>query len=223
MRAVVLMSVVVPLGCGTVAAQPDGEAAGAGKAAELRAVDPLLSKRLAALEARSPTWRAALDTLRATGFEVLVARPEQVGERIPRLSGYRATHLGEVIPLRKAGGVLRGAVVTVDVARLEKLADRVGLPRSVLEEDVDRILIHELYGHVVPLAVARRISGGCPDPAPGEPVLSSCAITRENRIRRELGLELRTAYDLRGLAIGRSLRRGAGRSGLAGRPAPRDP
>lgn len=171
----------------------------------IRAADPLLAERMESLTQRSAIWRAGLDTIRANGFRVLVAAPEQVRRMVPELEGYRTEHFGEVLPLRDEAGALIGAVVSVDVPRLERLFLAAGLPASILAGDVDRILIHEVYGHVVPLSVSRQLSGGCPDPAPEEPALSSCAIRRENRIRAELGLEPRTAYDIRGLTIGRIL------------------
>lgn len=170
----------------------------------VRIVDPLLRERLTSLGRRSATWRAAMDSLRATGFEVVIAQPKQIRAEVPGLEHYAAQHLGEVLPLRNPQGEMSGAVVTVDLPRLRGLWQRTGLPRSVLAADIDRILIHEVYGHVLPLAQTRRLSGGCPDPGPGEPASSSCAIRRENKIRAELGLERRTTYDLRGLATGRA-------------------
>ena len=121
------------------------------------------------------------------------------------MARYDARHLGEVIPIRDETGGITGAIVTVDLPQLGALLKEAGLGERELAGDVDRILFHELYGHVVPLAATRQISGGCPDPAPGEPALSSCAIVRENRIRSELGLAPRTTYDLSGLAVGAAI------------------
>ncbi|HEX7050595.1 MAG TPA: hypothetical protein VF188_10370 [Longimicrobiales bacterium] len=167
---------------------------------------PLLAARMAALSRRSPTWRAGLDSVRASGFRVVVTEPARA-RRVSGLEDYRPRYIGEVIPLRNAAGEVTGAVVVVDVVRLRKLTEAAGLSAAVMAGDVDRILIHEVYGHVVPLSQSRRLSGGCPDPRPGQPPESSCAIRRENRIRAELGLERRTSYDIRGLAVGRSLER----------------
>ncbi|MBI4519660.1 MAG: hypothetical protein HY701_02390, partial [Gemmatimonadetes bacterium] len=157
----------------------------------LRVTNELLADRLVSLAKRSPTWRAAMDSLAATGFQVLVMDAGQAPRILPALRDYEPDHVGEVIPLRNPLGAMIGAAVTVDLARLRRLVDTAALPRRVLEMDIDRILIHELYGHVLPLARARRLEGGCPDPAPGEPASSSCAIERENVIRAELGMERR--------------------------------
>lgn len=172
----------------------------------LEVLDPFLAERMAGLAERSRSWRAALDTLRRSGFRVVVGRPDDLREEVSALARHRVRHFGEVIPLRGGSGRIVGVAVAIDVDRVRRLVEDAELPSRVVGADVDRILIHEIYGHVVPLARTRRLSGGCPDPAPGAPAASSCAIRRENRIRAELGLEPRTAYDLTGLAIGRYLR-----------------
>jgi hypothetical protein len=167
--------------------------------------DALLAQALRRVAERSSTWRAGLDTLAASGFLVLVTVPERAERLVPALIGYEPMHIGEVIPMRAEGGRLVGAVVTVDVMLLQRLALESGVPLSVALADVERVLIHEIYGHVVPLAQSRTLAGGCPDPGPGEAAESSCAIVRENRIRGELGLAPRTGYDLSDLALGRAL------------------
>lgn len=171
----------------------------------MEVLDPYLADRLDRLGERSTTWRAGLDTLRATGLHTIVATPEQARRRVPGLERYAPRHLGEVIPLWDRDGRLLGAVVTVDTKRLAELAAETGLGAAEVAGDAERILVHEIYGHVVPLAWSGTLSGGCPDPAPGEPAASSCAITRENRVRSELGLPAREAYDIGALAIGRTL------------------
>jgi len=177
----------------------------------IEVMSPLLGKRMAHLAERSRIWRAGMDSLAASGFRVVVAEPEQARERVAGLGAYTPEHVGEVLAVWDEQGRIVGAVVTVDVAKLRELYELTDLSEETFLADVDRILIHEIYGHVVPLAASRQISGGCPDPAPGEPALASCAIERENAIRAELGLEPRTVYDLRGLAVGRALASGATR------------
>ena len=171
----------------------------------LSVANPLLADALRSVERRSPTWRAGLDSLAATGFEVLVGEPGQVGVLVPALARYEPQHLGEVIPLRRSDGVMYGVLVTVDVPKLREMAARMGQPARVVEADAALILVHEIYGHVVPLSRTRALADGCPDPAPAEPALSSCAIVRENRIRAELGLPARDSYDLRALTLGKLL------------------
>jgi hypothetical protein len=167
--------------------------------------DAMLAEGMAQLAAGSATWRAALDTLAAENFAVLVATPEEARRVFAEAALGGAGELGAVGVLRDAGGRIAGAVVLIDVPRLRRLCLKANEPLATLQGDVQRLLIHELYGHVVPLARSRTEAGGCPDPGPGEPAASSCAIVRENRIRAEMGLEPRRSYDLSGLAIGRRL------------------
>ncbi|HEX7091430.1 MAG TPA: hypothetical protein VF192_14925 [Longimicrobiales bacterium] len=212
-RTAALIVLAGALGC-TSAARPRPERPEVQAPAPVRVMgkvtvaDELLATRMDALERRSATWRAGMDSIHATGFYVLVGGPAAVRSMVRGLERYSPQHLGEVIPLRDENGEIAGAVVTIDLPRLERLWRRTDLPRSAFEADVDRILIHEIYGHVVPLAASRNIEGGCPDPEPGEPAWTSCAIRRENVIRDELGLEPRVAYDLTGLAIGRYIEAG---------------
>ena len=49
---------------------------------------------------------------------------------------------------------------------------------------------HEVYGHVVPWTQG----WDCADGFPGTPAAQSCAVTRENVIRRELHIPIRTQY-----------------------------
>ena len=172
------------------------------KVGPLLVADGMLAERTRSLALRSASWAAGLDSLEATGFRVLVSLPEQAPRLVPALAGYEPQHLGEVIPLRDNEGALIGAVVTVDVAALERMAARLGAQAGVVASDAERILIHEIYGHVVPLARTRRLADGCPDPSPGEPATASCAIVRENLVRAELGLPARERYDLSALTLG---------------------
>ncbi|MFO7259666.1 MAG: hypothetical protein DIU52_000825 [bacterium] len=212
-RAAVLIVLASAFGCTSTARPRPDMGAPAPPPTSVRIIgtvtiaDDLLARRMDALAARSATWRAGMDSIQAAGFHMVVAGPAAVRRMVRGLENYAPEHLGEVVPLRDPTGAIAGAVVTIDLPRLERLWRRTGLPRSVFEADVDRILIHEIYGHVVPLAASRSIEGGCPDPKPGAPALSSCAIRRENVIRKELGMEPRLAYDLSGLVIGRYLDR----------------
>ena len=69
--------------------------------------------------------------------------------------------------------------------------------------DLDRILVHEVYGHAFPYLQAGDESGRCPDPAAGERPQDACSIRRENAVRAELGLGRRTDYGLLSLIVGR--------------------
>jgi hypothetical protein len=61
---------------------------------------------------------------------------------------------------------------------------------------VDAVLIHELWAHVVPLAIGGSTRFLCPDPLPGQPDLEACSVRRENDLRVRLGLVPRSQYDV---------------------------
>ena len=74
------------------------------------------------------------------------------------------------------------------------------------EDDLDRILAHEVYGHAFPYLFAGDLSGKCADPAKGQRAEDACAIKRENEIRAELRLGKRRGYGLDGLSLARPYR-----------------
>lgn len=85
----------------------------------------------------------------------------------------------------------------------ETLAHSNGYPRENLVRERAIILAHELYGHVFPMVDddPGKFPGPCGDPVKGQAVLDSCAVQRENVIRRELGLPERTTYSPRELGF----------------------
>jgi len=74
------------------------------------------------------------------------------------------------------------------------------------EDDLDRIVAHEIYGHAIPVLMAGSLSANCADPASGQSALTSCAVQRENVIRRETGLGRRLDYGRDSLALARRYR-----------------
>jgi hypothetical protein len=71
------------------------------------------------------------------------------------------------------------------------------------EADLDRILVHEIYGHALPYLLVGDLSGKCPDPGPEEAARDACSIRRENAVRAELGLGRRDDRGLYSLALAR--------------------
>jgi hypothetical protein len=176
----------------------------------LRVLDPYLHARLAVLERLSPRFRAAMDALREGDLPVYLATAEplfdpELGVAIPwRLPSHQ---LGEFAAVRKPTkpGIL-ALVVRVNLREVQ-LRQRRGMrqwlghhepPRPSLarqlEEAIDAILIHELWGHLVPVAEARSLDSHCSDPVPRQSELASCVMQRENDLRREMGLRPRTRY-----------------------------
>ena len=77
----------------------------------------------------------------------------------------------------------------------------VGTAQADVATNLDRIVVHEVYGHAVPYLLAGNLSGRCADPAGGESATGACAIRRENAVRSELGLGRRADRGLYSLAL----------------------
>ena len=92
-------------------------------------------------------------------------------------------------------------VIVVNLRLVQDTHDaRLSVPRD-FEADLDRILVHEIYGHAVPYLLAGNLSGRCADPKKGESASDACAIRRENAVRAELGLGRRDDHGLYSLAL----------------------
>jgi hypothetical protein len=120
-------------------------------------------------------------------------------------NAFDRTLLAEVVPLLRGDFQIPLVVVIVNVPLIQRLHDeRVSVPRDV-EADLDRIVVHEVYGHAIPLLLAGDLSGRCPDPKRGERATEACSIRRENAVRAELGLGTRTDEGLSSLTLARGL------------------
>jgi hypothetical protein len=94
-------------------------------------------------------------------------------------------------------------LVVVNLHLIERLHRRTGSLPAEMNLDLDRILVHEVYGHAVPYLLAGDLSGRCADPLPGQSAADACAIRRENAVRAELGLGRRTDYGMSDLLLAR--------------------
>jgi hypothetical protein len=115
-------------------------------------------------------------------------------------------HLGEFGALTDSAGIMRTLFVRIDLHRIAELERARQSPltswfnhrkqRADFDRLVDAVLIHELWGHLVPVAQAGSMSAKCDDPLPGQHETDSCVMRRENDLRKELGLRPRTTYVL---------------------------
>jgi hypothetical protein len=167
---------------------------------------PELRASLARLSG-SAAWRNALAALEATGRRAIVVTPDRVRVRDGTGKPDRAFDrdvIAEVQPLADGDSRVHLVIVVVNVPLLEEM--HAASVRAEFEDDLDRILAHEVYGHAIPYLLAGDVSGKCADPLPGQQATESCAIKRENVIRNELRLGERREYGLDGLAIARRWR-----------------
>jgi hypothetical protein len=154
----------------------------------------------------SRLWREAIETIEGSGRRVIVLTPEQVRVQDPRSTTAAAPFdpelLAEVSPVIVSGSQVPAVLVVVNVPLLRRIhhSQPWSLPSDIYR-DLDRIVIHEVYGHAFPYLLAGDVSGRCPDALPGQRAIDACAIQRENAVRAELRLGLRQDTGLKGLAL----------------------
>jgi hypothetical protein len=165
---------------------------------------PVLSASLDRLHAGSAAWREAVDALSGTGRHVIVVTPEKVSGRAGADGSYEfdSDVLAGARPIADQQSRVDTVIVVVNLSELQRLS---GLPMASVEfqNDVDRILSHEVFGHAVPFLLAGHLDGTCADPERGQNATDACAVKRENVIRRELKLGLRVDYGRKGLSLSR--------------------
>jgi len=169
--------------------------------------NPALRESLERLSSGSAAWRDALELLILTGRLAVLVTPDRVRVRDERKvtdAPFDPEVLAEVQPLADEHSRVDTVVVIVNVPLLERMHE--SSLRVEFEDDLDRILAHEVYGHAVPYLLAGSLSGKCADPARGQRATEACAIKRENIIRGELRLGQRREYGLDGLAMARRFR-----------------
>jgi hypothetical protein len=169
---------------------------------------PDIQQSLNRLYARSAVWRNALAQAERLGRKAVVVTPRNVRVKDPKsgkLRSFDRDVVAEVQPLAEFETRVDAVVVVINVALLERMlgsSDTVG----DFEDDLDRVVAHEVYGHAIPYLLAGDLSGKCADPREGERAEDACAIKRENEIRAELKLGERRDYGLNGLAMARRFR-----------------
>lgn len=166
----------------------------------------LVRDSLQRIASGSQLFRSALDQLRRTARRVVVLTPDQVvvardGSR--SLRRFDPDVLAEVAPVARHGSRVDLVMVVVNLPLLESRHQQRGSLPWELTDDLDRILVHEVYGHALPYLLVGDLSGHCADPKSGERAIDACAIRRENDVRAELGLGRRTDAGLAGLALTR--------------------
>lgn len=185
--------------------------------------DPAIAAALDRIAARSPLWREAVADVGLRGRRVLLLTPDQVvvaddGQSDPSsVDAFDATSLAEVSPVVRDGAAVDAVLVVVNVPLLAGLHESLGTGQGEFEADLERVLIHEVYGHAVPYLQAGDTSGRCADPGRGRDPLDACSVRRENAVREEAGLGLRRDYALGGLVVMERLARVSALSAGGGR------
>ncbi|HEX8031458.1 MAG TPA: hypothetical protein VF491_23480 [Vicinamibacterales bacterium] len=156
--------------------------------------NPILAASVQRLAAESHSWRDAIAAVAATGRRAMLVTTDDAKGWIEQGT------LAQLHPLSESPSRIDNVLIVVNLELLQKLS---GLPTKAIdfEDDVDRIVAHEVYGHAVPLLLSGTVAGNCADPAIGQSAIASCAIQRENVIRREMRLGQRVEYGRDSLAL----------------------
>lgn len=172
----------------------------------IQTANPDLAASLRRIALGSLLWRNEVEALRPSRRQAFVVTPDQVIVADPasgRPKSIDRSVLAEVAILPDGSSGIAAVFVVVNLPLLEELHDqRRSLPVE-RQKDLDRILVHEVYGHAFPYLRAGDESGRCADPGEGERPENACSIRRENAVRAELGLGHRTDYGLQSLIVGR--------------------
>jgi len=180
---------------------------GASKAPILT-TDRTLLASLNRIAARSALWRHAVEAVGRRGRRALVLTPEEVAvSDTPHgapIDSFDPTVLAEVAPVPHADSQVSVVLVVVNLPLIEAAHRRNRSLPGEFEADLDRIMVHEVFGHALPYLLVGDLSGRCADPLPGQRPTDACSIRRENAVRAELRLGRRTGYGLQGLALLRS-------------------
>ena len=148
-------------------------------------LNPVLAERIAQIELKSPKFRAAWQMVQSSGVPIRIGTDADVRDQLPSWYRNNPDHWAGVTVARGGEGNLTGAVVALRVDQIQRFADEHAYAEGYLENELDRVLIHEIYGHLVPVVEARDMSKGCPDaPRPGEE--KPCVAIREEEIAAEL-------------------------------------
>jgi hypothetical protein len=164
----------------------------------------ILQASLNRISRGSALWREAVTAVGKTGRQVVLVTPaDPIVRRIAAADRdlFDPSVLAEAVPLMDEDWRINVVLVSVNLPLLTAIHDaRLSVPLQ-FEADLDRILVHELYGHSIPYLLAGDLSGRCADPKPGERPSESCSIRRENAVRAELGLGRRGDAGLSSLTL----------------------
>ena len=168
----------------------------AGPEGPLEISHPILASSIQRLTEGSASWREALSAVAARGRRAVVVTPDRVKTPMD------AETLAQVFPIADEQLRVETVLIVINLELLQKLS---GLPVTAIdfEDDVDRIIAHEVYGHAIPFLLSGSLAGKCADPTIGQSAIASCVIQRENVIRREMRLGQRVEYGRESLALAR--------------------
>jgi hypothetical protein len=144
-----------------------------------------LAQHIVDIAEKSPTFRAAWERIAEAGVPISIGTDAQLRDELPSWYRNNPRNWAGVTVAKGAEGSLSSVVVALSVDAMKQIADGAAYMGDYFTGELDRVLIHEIYGHVVPVVEARDMSKGCPD-AVEEGETQSCVAKREAQIAAEI-------------------------------------
>lgn len=150
-------------------------------------LNPLLAERIQHISRQSPSFRSAWDMIQSSGIPVRVGTDRQLQNQLPRWYRDHPNEWGGVTVMSAdVRARLDGAVVAVRISPLQDIARQMPAGGDdYLLSQIDRLLIHEIYGHLTPVIATRDAAQECPDQLRAGEV-TPCVQLRERQVAAEL-------------------------------------
>ena len=164
--------------------------------------DTLLAKTIVRIRALSPAFDSAMVALVHSGITVFIGGDVELKKQIPkalqRMDEWQA--VTTTYPLTPVGGRGRPIEHAAVIVRLEPLREALlavsnsAADVALIERYLERVLAHEIYGHLMPqLQLGRTAPIACDDPDNAETWYSACVMVRERHVVAELSRARRSA------------------------------
>jgi hypothetical protein len=164
---------------------------GSAEGRSVRILDDLLAERIEVLNRLSPTFGTSWRDLELSGTPVLIGTESQLGSQLPGALRGSNGWAGATVTWAGTGGVPKRTAVVIRVDWLQELHESFGNPRGDFLRALDDLIIHEVYGHLVPVVEARNVAASCADARRGERHRDSCVGRRELAIHAEVESSIR--------------------------------
>jgi hypothetical protein len=172
------------------ARRPAAPAAEFREAGRVAVLDPDLQGRIARLRAESSYFDEGWMAIVRSGVPVVIGTKEQRAARLPPSIRASRGWAAITVAFGDDRGRLREATVAIRLEWLRSLYGAEAVPE--FEAALDELLVHEIYGHLVPLIVAGDLAAVCSDPEPHQRVEESCVGKRTLRVQEQRVRRART-------------------------------
>ena len=156
--------------------------------------DSLLSATVTRLREMSPAFDSAIVAIENSGIPVVIGTATQLRDQLPpgygSVGGWQAlTAVYPLTPSNARGKPIDHFAVIVRLTDLRAAlhGDATKADSALFTRFVERVLAHEIYGHIMPqLAMGKTAPIACDDPTSGATWYSACVMRRERHVMAEV-------------------------------------